>query len=111
MVQFALRKGDTMAEIGPKQGTNSIYLDDETARMARELVVPNHISLSDIMKKAIRAAYQAKDSPYGMSSIYEYPSMSLDGSHDLDEWISLDSTKRVFLMGTTMRNPIVNYFH
>lgn len=99
-------------EKGPKEGTNSIYLDAETTRMARELMGRNYTSLSDLMREAVSLAYQAKDSPYKMASIHTYPPMNLDDEdypYNLDKWIYLDSTERVFLMGTTMRNPIVNY--
>jgi hypothetical protein len=90
----------------PYKGTNSIYLDEPTAKLARQVVEQTGKPFAAFIKQALDNFSHPMGGSLENAQIV-YPPSDID-EHHLDEWIDVDSTERVFFMGTTMRRPIVD---
>lgn len=111
-----------------RDGATTAYLSARSAGLAKEISVRTGRSISGLFKEYLDLIHQAGNDPSRIADVLVHTDLGYvnkvdspqaplslglvkqEGeSYQIDKWISPDTTEAVFLMGTTMRRPIIRY--
>ena len=90
--------------------TRSIYLDAETEKLASEIVERTGSNLSQLFRDFLFQKQFVRDATGEMAVVQDcsiLPMLIEDDPYSFDHWIDVSNTRRVLLMGVTMRDALV----
>lgn len=92
--------------------TKSIYLDENTAKLAEDLASNQGIGLSELLREVLTLMSHAPG-PIGQLAIVQDCSTIASGLEEdpyrFDTWLDVKNTRKLLLMGTTMYRVLSRY--